>query len=139
MRSERGITMTSLIIVVIILLILAGTTIYSVVAVPNIQSLNKMRADITTLRDKVLIYYNKYKELPTTETSVDITDYINASKLSESDSDEYYEIDPQKIENLSLNFGKGTSPDVYVINAKTFHIYYLKGAEYNGTKYYSMP
>lgn len=64
MKNQRGITIIPLIITVVILLILSGTLIESSNNSPNIQKYNKMSADVQILEDKILVFYNKYGQIP---------------------------------------------------------------------------
>lgn len=100
-KSKKGITLVSLIMTVIILLILSTITVITINPSNNLGSYNKMLADISLLRDKVLIYYNKYEEIPKTTRSI---------KLFESEI-EYWEIDLNKLGGITLNFGKGFRKD----------------------------
>lgn len=67
MKNEKGITIISLIITVVILLILSSTLITSSNNSPNVQKYNKMSADVQILEDKILVYYNKYEQIPITD------------------------------------------------------------------------
>lgn len=131
-NSNNGITIISLIITVIVLLILAGTIVSSLDTSDGTANYNKMTADIKFLKDELLIYYNKYEEVPTTDRKINI------------DGEDYLEIDLQKLSNITLNFGKEygetatltNSDDVYVTD-KNLNIYYLRGIEKSGTIYHN--
>ena len=92
--SNRGITVISLVVTVILLLILTGAGIYSINMSNNRAYYNKMLADINLLNDKVLVYYNKYNEIPKTSRTI----VINGTT--------YWEIDLSKLDNITLNYGK---------------------------------
>lgn len=129
---NKGITLISLVLTIIILLILSTTVVFSVKSMNKVRPYNNMIADINLLEDKILIYYNKYREIPKTERKISI------------DKKEYYEISITKLENITLHYGgeqgqdvqlqKGMS-DVYVVD-DSLQVYYLKGAELTGTIYY---
>lgn len=131
-KSQKGITMVSLVIAIVILLILSGTAIYNLNLSNGAGRYNNMIADIKLLNDKALVYYNKYGEIPKTNRSS-----ININ------GEEYYELDISKLEEITLNYGKEygqegpltTSSDVYVINSN-LNIYYLKGVEKSGEIYH---
>lgn len=131
-KSQKGITMVSLIITIIILLILSGTAIYNLNLSNGVARYNNMVADIKLLNDKTLVYYNKYGEIPKTDKNS-----ININ------NEEYYELDISKLEGITLNYGKEygqggeltTSSDIYVINSN-LNIYYLKGVEKTGEIYH---
>lgn len=130
-NSNRGITIVSLVITVIILLILSGTAIYNLNLSSGAGRLNNMVADIKLLKDEILLYYNKYQEIPTTERKTNIN------------GTEYYEIDLSKLDNITLNFGEDygktdnltDSSDVYLVDSN-LNIYYLKGIENSGEVYH---
>lgn len=131
-KSQKGITMVSLVIAIVVLLILSGTAIYNLNLSNGTGRYNNMVADIKLLSDKTLVYYNKYGEIPKTDKNS-----ININ------NEEYYELDISKLEGITLNYGKEygqegtltTSSDVYVINSN-LNIYYLKGIEKSGEIYH---
>ena len=94
-KSNKGITIIGLVITVILLLILTGAAIYNVNLSNNKSYYNKMVADINLLNDKILVYYNKYNEIPKTDRSIKINEVT------------YWEIDLSKLDNITLNYGKG--------------------------------
>ena len=118
--QEKGVTLVSLIITVIIMLILAGTAITSIKESNEVAPYNNMIADITLLEDKILIYYNKFGEIPKIENTNQIID-----------GKTYYKIDLSKLENVTLNYGieeDGDVTDIYLVN-DNLEVYYLKGVE----------
>lgn len=126
-RTQKGITIVSLIITVIILLILSATVAYNINYSNKAVGYNNMIADIKLLEDKILVYYNKYGEVPKTSRAIDI------------DNMEYYEIDLSKLDNITLMYGKDynksgklqDTPDVYLVN-NSLEVYYLRGMELSG-------
>lgn len=126
-RTQKGITIVSLIITVIILLILSATVAYNINYSNKAVGYNNMIADIKLLEDKILVYYNKYGEVPKTSRAIDI------------DNMEYYEIDLSKLDNITLMYGKDynksgklqDAPDVYLVN-NSLEVYYLRGMELSG-------
>lgn len=123
-NPQKGITLISLIMTVIILLILSTITISSIRSSDNVAPYNNMIADITLLEDKILVYYNKYGEIPK-KTDV-------AGKELEGTT--YYEIDLSKLENITLNYGtqENGNEDVYLVN-DSLEVYYLEGIDKSGT------
>lgn len=124
-NPQKGITLISLIMTVIILLILSTITISSIRSSNNVAPYNNMIADITLLEDKVLVYYNKYGEIP---KKTDVAE-------KELEGTTYYEIDLSKLENITLNYGTkidGDETDIYLVN-DNLKVYYLKGIEKSGT------
>lgn len=130
-KSQKGITMVSLVIAIIILLILSGTAIYNLNLSNGAARYNNMVADIKLLKDKTLMYFNKYGETPNTNRKISIGGI------------EYYEVDLSKLEDITLNYGSDygkqdsltNSSDVYLINSN-LNIYYLKGVEKSGEIYH---
>lgn len=123
-NPQKGITLISLIMTVIILLILSTITISSIRSSNNVAPYNNMIADITLLEDKILVYYNKYGEIP---KETDSNQTINGTV--------YHKIDLSKLENITLNYGiktDGDETDIYLVN-ENLEVYYLKGIEKSGT------
>lgn len=130
-KSKNGITIVSLVITIIILLIISTTIVYNVNSSNKVSGYNNMVADIKLLEDKILIYFNKYGEIPKTSRTINI------------DNIEYYEIDLSKLENITLSYGKDynssdeltENSDVYVVN-DSLNVYYLIGVNLSGTRYH---
>lgn len=126
-KSQKGITIVSLIITVIILLILTSTIAYNLNHSNKAVGYNNMIADIKLLEDKILVYFNKYGEVPKTSRTMNI------------DNIEYYEIDLSKLDNITLIYGKDYNKsenlentlDVYLVNS-SLEVYYLRGMELSG-------
>ncbi len=127
-KSNKGITLVSLVVTVIILLILSGTVIYNINLSDNVGEYNNMVSDIELLKNKILIYYNNNYEIPKVDNKSIIIDGIK-----------YYEIDLKKLGNITLNYGSKygneenltTTSDVYVVS-DTLDVYYLKGVKKSG-------
>ena len=82
-NSKKGITLVSLVISIIILLILSTISIYGIRSSNNISPYNNMIADINLLEDKILVYYNKYSEIPKTSEEIEIIfNKIKCKRLS---------------------------------------------------------
>ena len=148
-KTQKGITLVALIITIIVILIITTTVIIGVNEYSNNSALISMQADIEVIKNKAIIYYNDYGEIPVCEeinSTVfgDITVYtiddisVDGGFLSVKDNDDgdvYYQIDTSKLNNLTLNFG--TEDDIYVINSRTLNVYYVNGIESNGTIQYT--
>lgn len=138
-KNNKGITLISLIITVAVMLIIVGTTVYTSLDRFEINRLKKMYNDIELLSDKVENYYLKYNGLPIKEQYTYTT--LNFDK-NVNDNGNYYIIDLEAMEGISLNYGKegynrtNESDDVYIINEKSHTIYYVKGIEVDGTTYH---
>lgn len=126
-KSNKGITMVALVTTIIIMLILLGVSINGINTSNNAVPYNNMVADITLLEEKLLLYYNKYKEIPKTEI------------VKQMDGVQYYEIDLSKLENITLNYGikyNGDEEDIYLVN-DNLKVYYLRGVQKSGTMYHN--
>ena len=147
LKNERGVTMVILVVAVLILTLITSAVTYKSIDAFALKRYNRMNDDIEQLRQKVYEYYSDNKTIPK------LTQYENLSipeeKLDQTDNDVYYVIDLDLLDNVKLNFGddytslkSGTSlsdlsDDLYVINDKTYNIYYAKGVEYRKNTYYS--
>lgn len=130
-KSKKGITIVGLIITIVILLILSSTIIYNLNSSNKVAGYNNMIADIKLLEDKILVYFNKYGEIPKTSRKININNI------------DYYEIDLSKLDNVTLNYGQdyndGTelteTTDIYLVN-DSLDVYFLKGINLSGTRYH---
>lgn len=130
LKNNKGITLTALVITIILMLILTSTVMMKVKDTSIVSNLNNLYSDIKLLEDEVLDYYNDYGTLPI--KGEQITLQPNEIKGM------CYEIDLSKLENLTLNYGKGDKEDkdIYVVDKTTLDVYYLKGIEYEESVYY---
>ncbi len=143
LNNEKGITMVALIIAIILMLIITSTLIFSSRNGLDISKLNKMYEDIQNLDGKISVYYSKHKTLPIKEKKYENVN--NIKNINVNDNDNYYVIDIENIDNLTLNYGldyknyetNNNIEDVYVINEKSHTIYYIKGIEIDGSRYYT--
>ena len=143
-KNNKGITMVALIITIVVILIISATMITSISNYTNSSALMNMQADIQLLKDKAVVYYNSYGEIPGCKETfydriVNDENTITIYKISEStnidegfiadrgvdDGDVYYQVDTTKLNNVTLNLG--TDEDVYIINARTLNVYYTNG------------
>ena len=137
-KKEKGVTMVALVITVIILLILTNMLIYNATDSAQIKSLTSLYNDIELLREKVSEYYNEYGKIPAK------IKYTNTSELSSvlsstNDTGDFYIIDLEAMQGISLNYGKdyekakndsqnaNTYKDIYIINENSQNIFYAKG------------
>ena len=99
----------------------------------ELSKINSMFEDIDVLDDKIALYYLNYGYIPIKER-VEFNNSINPN-----DSENFYEIDIDKLDNIYLNYGqknKGEN-DFYIINDESHTIYYFEGIEYKNEKYYT--
>ena len=145
-KNNKGITLVTLILAIVIMIIISSTLIYNSKTGISTRALNNMYNDIKMLKDRVEIYYAQYGTIPVIRNQ-----YTNTSKIkgiNVNDSDIYYVIDLEAIDNLTLTYGKDyktyksqgdSSEDIYIINEKSHTIYYIKGIEVDANMYYTIP
>lgn len=143
----KGITLVTLTIAIIIMLIITSTLIYQTNTGNNVRKLNNMYEDITNIKEKVDLYYAKYHEIPIVETPYE--NVSNIRSINPNDNDVYYVVDLEAMGNITLNYGKSYHQyihsasneltDIYVINERSHSIYYIKGIEFEGDIYYTIP
>lgn len=117
--------MISLIITILLMLIILSTIGFTATTSLQIKFLNNMYSDIRILDEKIAIYYLKYGNLPTTSSIIEFDKSINVN-----DNKNYYEIDLNLLEGVSLNNMKDTATvgkDKYIIDEQSHTIYYQKG------------
>ncbi len=153
LKKTEGVSLVSLVIVVIIILILTNVVVYNAAANLKTIKLKNMQADIENLRDKVSNYYLQYGAIPA-DTTIEYTNVNNIDSISEAtDTGKFYVIDLAAMENITLNYGKdyeqirdGTVTtqeqinqltDLYIINADSHNIFYVKGVEIDGETFYT--
>lgn len=148
-KSNKGITMVSLIITIVVLFIVSSMTIYTSMDRFEVNKLKKMQNDIELLSDGVANYYLKYNAIPVVrdkDTNAKIEyNYTDITFNTNKDDDgAYYIVDLSAMQGISLNYGKegfeniNLSNDVYIINEKSHHIYYVKGVELDGNMYHTI-
>ena len=131
------------------------------------KKIDNLYIDVQTLGSKVDNYYLKYGELPvicqylTSKSELQTLLNNNANtkgatlncELNQNDSDEYYVIDLEKLEGLTVNYGydeqyknvknikaittSDIEDEIYIINKKTHQIYYPHGIFADSIMYYT--
>lgn len=148
LKSNRGITMSVLIVTIVLIFIVTGSSVYMSLDRFEVNKLNKMYNDIELLSDKTLNYYSKYNNLPLVKDNENNAISYTYSTLEfdkdVNDNGNYYILDLSAMEGISLNFGKdgfenpNTSDDVYIINEGSHSIYYVKGIKVDGKMYHAI-
>lgn len=109
-KQEKGITLTALVITIILILILTGTTVFDVRRSVRIRTLTNLINDIELLNDKVADYYNEYGEIPAKIKYTNLDELRNTNIFSKSDLEddngEFYVIDLEAMQGISLNYGR---------------------------------
>lgn len=107
MKSEKGITMVVLIVTIVVIILITGAVIYNISNYTNSNIEANIKADMEMLHDKIVMYYSKYEEIPKTDRSINLYNYSSNDNIEESEDEEVYfhEIDLNKLENVTLNYG----------------------------------
>ena len=145
LKSNKGVTLSTLSITILIMLILSFTISVNTSTYIERNKRSNLDNDITKLQEEVSHYYVENKILPI------INKYTNIDMLEKNvnDNENYYVIDLAEFENLELSYGQdyyeitdytleiSDLEDVYIINEQSHEIYYPKGIKYNGVRYYT--
>lgn len=153
LKGQRGINLISLTVAVLVILVLTNVIIFNVRDNLKIEKLKALQTDVANLRDKVSNYYAKFGTIPIVDIEYKNVDKIKAAGLiSEvNDSGRFYVIDLDKIENLTLNYGRdynkitatstdteiNSYTDIYIINSASHNIFYVKGVKVDDDWYYT--
>ena len=132
-KLNKGITIISLIVTIVLMLILTTVIVTDTDTGSDYKKYKLIWADIELLEDKVLIYYNKYGEIPTKQESITEDLPENISETNEKTRFSY--LDVNKLSNITLNYGD--AEDIFIIDNTTLEVYYLNGIEYEGEIYYT--
>ena len=149
-KSDRGISLISLVITIMVMMILANIIIYNVKDDLKLGNLTKMQNDIDILREKVSTYYTQNGKIPATINYTNIEPMKKAGVISEVvDTGDFLVIDLSAIENLTLNNGKDfekvkadpenadSYTDLYIINETSHNVFYVAGITVNGDTFYT--
>lgn len=120
------------ILIVIIIVMLLGVVIYIKDGVEQV-SLNNMYKDISLLKDDIDLYYLKNDKLPIKNELINFEYSSNPN-----DNEEFYEINLEKLDNLSLSYGYNKNKnDIYIVNVKSHTVYYYNGIKYKNEMHYT--
>lgn len=122
-------------IFVLVILLLLITIIGSSRDGIQIIKLNKMNNDIELLDERIRLYYLDNGSLPITDKKIDNFSFSS----NPNDNEVFYEIDLSKLEDLNIELGRKQNgdDDFYIINEKSFTVYYLKGVKYKDKDFYT--
>lgn len=128
LRTNKGITMITVVVALVLMVILTTVSITSVNDGTEFKKYSLMCSDIEQLENKILYFHREYGELPIGEKVASIPDAIN-------NGNSFYKINMNKLSGITLNLGD--IDDIYIVDLKTFEVYYLNGVEYDGEIYYT--
>ena len=168
LKNNKGVTLIALVVTVIILLLITGAIIYNTKNQITVKKIDNLYIDLDTIKTKVNEYYLNYGELPVLCDYLDkiqLIDLMNEnasvrgatlsydSAVNPDDGDEYYVIDLEKLDGLTLNYGydeeyktvkangditlTAVEDEVYVVNGVTHQIYFPHGIFVDGVMYYT--
>ena len=161
LKNESGITLIVLVITIVILSLISIPVIINTTNIIQFNEYSKFKEDIDNLRESVSVaFFDKdIKDIgPRYSGSTAFLEGKQNGKdiKNPNDNSTYYVINIKKVnsnlatEMAELNNGSGNhnlngnestytgSDDVYIINAQSRTIYYVKGVQYNGNTYYRL-
>lgn len=144
-RSQKGITIVSLVITIIILLIIGGTTVYigtSVIKQATLQTVNTnmmlIQAKTKTIAEQAKFNNNQdnYKGTVLSEVSGNkkIDEMINVGIID--DTSKFYLL--SKDDLVSMGLEKIDIEDGYIVNYETEEVIYVRGYENDGITYHKL-
>lgn len=150
MKSQKGVTLITLILTIVIILILTFTFTINIVPYKEQKMKSNFENDIQTLNEEINQYYTRVKKIPILNAYENISMLEGIRNLN--DNDNYYVIDIRQLD-VKLNYGldyktileRGIEADitdltdVYIINEQSHTIYYPKGIEYRENVHYRLP
>lgn len=144
-KSQKGITIVSLIITIIILLIIGGVTVYigtSVIKQATLQTVNTnmmlIQAKTKTIAEQAKFNGNQdnYKGTVLSEVSGNKKiDKLLQTGIIE-DTSKYYLL--SKDDLVSMGLEKIEIEDGYIVNYETEEVIYVKGYENEGVTYHKL-
>ena len=160
MKNDKGVTLLIISIAVIVMIAITSMLIYGAKNQISTKNLNNLYNDIESINTKISAYYLQNGSLPIFEENAYINKqnliYLLQTKgvtseplLNPNDDDNYYVINLNRLDNLTLNYGQqylkwrnnpaldfNETEDVYIINKVTHQIYYPQGVKVDGKFYY---
>ena len=141
-RMKRGITVSTLSIAIVIMLILVSVSTVAGIRAIKTASYEEFTSKMLRLSDDVNIYVKKNGTLPVKNEIVSQAGMNTVLKeliANNGDTNNtLYVLDLNKLTTESINMGEGNTEnlDVFLVAENTNNVYYLKGFEYKGVRYY---
>lgn len=152
LRNQNGINMITLSIAITIMIIITSVLVYNTRDGIKVNDLRDLYNDIELLNDKVSAYYLEHNDIPKAKKyeNLDFLTLANNKQINPNNGDDYYIIDLKQLEGVTLNFGKeyddvlagedvNSLVDLYIVNEESHTIYYPRGIDIQGLKYYTEP
>lgn len=141
--KKSGISLTTAIIAISVMIILISSV--SVIGSSAISSANfeEYKSQIERVANEINIYINDNKTLPVTNQNVSVNslgqEFLQEVKENNDLSNKFYVIDIDKLNDYSIEKGKGnvSNKDVFLLAENTNNVYYLKGFKYRGKVYFT--
>ena len=146
-NSEKGITLTTLVITIVVLMILSFSITASIKSTIETRNYNGVKEDIINLSEEIRVYYLNNGELPIdTSKTYDLKEYgVPDSDINPNDEGNYYRIKTSLLNDVILNNGglenneeNADTDDMYVVNESSLTVYYLMGAILDGQRHYTI-
>ena len=134
-KNNKGITLIMVVTTVILLTILTAVVITSTETGSDYKKYKNMCSDVDLLENKILLFYNKYGQLPSTALTAEEISAIPAGLSGMVNTANMEKIDASKLNGVSLNYGD--EEDIFLVDNTTFKVYYENGIEYKGVMYYT--
>ena len=141
-KMKRGVTVSTLSIAIAIMLILVSVSSVAGIRAIKTAAYEEFTSKMLRLLDDVNIYVKKNGNLPVKNEIVSragMNSTLVALLTNNGDANNtLYVIDLDKLTTESINMGEGTTEnlDVFLVAENTLNVYYLKGFEYKGERYY---
>lgn len=141
-KMKRGITVSTLSVAIAIMLILVSVSSVAGIRAIKTAAYEEFTSKIVRLADDVNLYVKKNGSLPVKNEIVSragMNADLKALLVNNGDENNMlYVIDLSKLTTESINMGEGTTEnlDVFLVAENTYNVYYLKGFEYKGERYY---
>ena len=139
---KKGITVSTLSIAVVIMLILVSTSSVAGIRAINTATYEEFKSKLSRIADDVNIYVKSNGTLPVKNEIVSqagMNDKLKTLLVKNGDgSNRLYVLDLEKLSTESINLGRGTTEnmDVFLVAENSNNVYYLKGYNYRGEKFY---
>ena len=146
-NSDKGITLTTLVITIVVLMILSFSITASIKSTIETRNYNGIKEDIINLSEEIRVYYLNNGELPIdTSKTYDLKEYgVPDSDINQNDEGNYYRIKTSLLSDVVLNNGglennedNADTDDMYVVNESSLTVYYLAGAILDGKRHYTI-
>ncbi len=141
-KMKRGITVSTLSIAIVIMLILVSVSTVAGIRAIKTAAYEEFTSKMLRLADDVNIYVKKNGTLPIKNEIVSQAGMNTTLKeliANNGDANNtLYVVDLNKLTTESINIGEGNTEnlDVFLVAENTNNVYYLKGFEYKGVRYY---